>query len=432
MDDLAAELGMSKKTLYAHFPSKEALLEAVMKDKFARVGATLEAIQRQQPEDFAARLHAMLEGMQRELGELKPPFVRDMRLKAPHIFQRLEQRRARLIETHFRSLFRTGQRSGDVRRDIRQAHDRNHPLGHPGDHEPAEAGGTGALAKRGLCWCDWDRAARCTPAAEGKAMKARPMPMRPALRSIVCLTSAVLLLAGCDQAPKDRYQGYVEGEFVYVSSPLAGILQNLAVQRGQQVAAGQLLFALDPTMEKAALDQANAALALSEATFKRQEELYRTGPSAAQDLDNARAVRDQDQQRLAQAKWNLEQMKQFAPQAGLVYDTLYRQGEWIAAGKPIVSLLPPANIKVRAFVPETRVGSIQPGDTARVMVDGVSEPFIGRVSYISPRAEYTPPVIYSQESREKFVFMVESVFDPATAAKLHPGQPVDVRFEGKK
>jgi HlyD family secretion protein len=241
----------------------------------------------------------------------------------------------------------------------------------------------------------------------------------------------VWLLAGCDQAPKDRYQGYVEGEFVYVSSPLAGILENLAVQRGQQVAAGQLLFALDPTMEKAALDQANAALALSEATFKRQEELYRTGPSAAQDLDNARAVRDQDQQRLAQAKWNLEQMKQFAPQVGLVYDTLYRQGEWVAAGKPIVSLLPPANIKVRAFVPETRVGSIQPGDPTRVMVDGVSELFLGRVSYISPRAEYTPPVIYSQESREKFVFMVESVFDPVAAAKLHPGQPVDVQFEAK-
>ena len=263
-------------------------------------------------------------------------------------------------------------------------------------------------------------------------MKAFRKSGRERLRSFVCLTSVFWLVAGCDQAPKDRYQGYVEGEYVYVSSPLAGILDHLAVQRGQQVAAGQLLFALDPTMEKAALDQANAALALSEATFKRQEELYRTGPSAAQDLDNARAVRDQDQQRLTQAKWNLDQMKQFAPKAGLVYDTLYRQGEWVAAGKPIVSLLPPANIKVRAFVPETRVGSIQPGDTTRVMLDGVSEPFIGRVSYISPRAGYTPPVIYSQESREKFVFMVESVFDPATAAQLHPGQPVDVQFEGKK
>ena len=179
-------------------------------------------------------------------------------------------------------------------------------------------------------------------------------------------------------------------------------------------------------------DQANAALALSEANFNRQQQLFREGPSAAQDLDNARSVRDQNRQQLAQAEWNLSQMKQAAPQAALVYDTLYRQGEFVPAGKPIVALLPPPNIKVRAFVPETRVGSIHPGDTARVTVDGVSEPFIGRVSYISPRAEYTPPVIYSQESREKFVFMVESVFDPAIAAKLHPGQPVDVQFEPKK
>ncbi len=86
---------------------------------------------------------------------------------------------------------------------------------------------------------------------------------------------------------------------------------------------------------------------------------------------------------------------------------------------------------MRAFVPEKRVGLIHPGDTARVTVDGVSEPFVGKVSYISPQAEYTPPVIYSRESREKLVFLVEAVFDPATAAKLHPGQPVDVEFVAK-
>ena len=66
-----------------------------------------------------------------------------------------------------------------------------------------------------------------------------------------------------------------------------------------------------------------------------------------------------------------------------------------------------------------------------VAVDGVRDPFIGKVSYISPHAEYTPPVIYSKESRNKLVFMVEAVFDPATAAKLHPGQPVDVQFQSE-
>ena len=241
----------------------------------------------------------------------------------------------------------------------------------------------------------------------------------------------ILLVASCREVPNNRFQGYVEGEFVYVASPLAGTLESLQVQHGQQVKAGDPLFALDETMEKAARDQAKAQLVLSEAEYARQERLLRTGPAAQQDFDRARSTRDQDRQRLTQAEWNLEQKEQTAPQTGLIYDTLFRQGEWVAAGKPVVVLLPPHNIKVRAFVPETGVGSIHYGDTAQVTVDGVQNPFLGRVSYISPRAEYTPPVIYSRESRAKLVFMVESVFDPQVAAILHPGQPVDVEFKSR-
>jgi HlyD family secretion protein len=131
---------------------------------------------------------------------------------------------------------------------------------------------------------------------------------------------------------------------------------------------------------------------------------------------------------LARAEWELGQKRQQAPKSGLVFDTLYREGEWVPAGRPVVVLLPPENIKVRAFVQEKRLGTIHPGDDAQVAVDGVARPFSGKVSYISPRAEYTPPVIYSQESREKLVFMVELVFDPSAAAELNPGQPVDVLF----
>ncbi len=242
---------------------------------------------------------------------------------------------------------------------------------------------------------------------------------------------ALLAIAGCSKQPRDHFQGYVEGEFVYVASPLAGTLEMLQVQRGQQVKAGDPLFVLDETAEKAARDQNQAALVLSETEYKRQDQLFRTGVAANQDLDRARSTRDQDQQRLTQAEWNFSQKQQSAPQSGLVYDTLYRQGEWVAAGKPVVALLPPQNIKVRAFLPETRVGSIHYGELVRVAVDGVREPFIGKVSYISPHAEYTPPVIYSKESRDKLVFMIEAVFDPPAAAKLHPGQPVDLQFESK-
>jgi HlyD family secretion protein len=131
---------------------------------------------------------------------------------------------------------------------------------------------------------------------------------------------------------------------------------------------------------------------------------------------------------LAKAEWDLSQKRQTASQAGLVFDTLYREGEWVAAGRPVVALLPPQNIKVRAFVPETHIGKIHPGDSVQAFVDGVREPFTGKVSFISPKAEYTPPVIFSRESRSKLVFMVEIVFDPKTAANLHPGQPVDIQF----
>ena len=214
---------------------------------------------------------------------------------------------------------------------------------------------------------------------------------------------------------------------------------------------------------KAQLKHAQAALRLSTREVVRQEGLSQV-PGAAVELevDRARAARDQDRQRVAQlqadldtallgsrtdqviaaeaevhareaalarADWEFAQKRQQAPKSGLVFDTLYREGEWVPAGRPVVVLLPPENIKVRAFVSETRVGTIRPGDNVQVAVDGVPKPFTGKVSYISPRAEYTPPVIYSQESRDKLVFMVEVVFDPQSAVNLNPGQPVDVRFE---
>jgi len=241
----------------------------------------------------------------------------------------------------------------------------------------------------------------------------------------------LVLLGSCSDPLRNRFQGYVEGEFVYVASPLSGTLESLHVRRGDQVKAGDPLFALDETPEKAAREQIEAALVLSEAEYARQDKLVRTGAAAIQDLDRARSTRDQDKRRLTQTDWSFLQKKQSAPQAGLVYDTLYRQGEWVAAGKPVVALLPPQNIKVRAFVPETRVGSIRYGDEVRIAVDGVRDPFIGKVSYISPHAEYTPPVIYSKESRDKLVFMIEAVFDPKVSVNLHPGQPVDLQFESK-
>ena len=118
MDELAEELGISKKTLYAHFPGKIELLEAVLADKFAGVEAKLNEISRAHPHDFSMALHELLANMQRELDEIKPPFVRDMRQKAPHVFKVIERRRAALIERFFGKLFIEGQRAGMVRKDV--------------------------------------------------------------------------------------------------------------------------------------------------------------------------------------------------------------------------------------------------------------------------------------------------------------------------
>lgn len=247
---------------------------------------------------------------------------------------------------------------------------------------------------------------------------------------VTCALGALLLSAGCGSSSGNRIQGYVEGEFVYVAAPYAGALEKLSVQKGSNVKAGTPLYTLERESEKDARDQAKAALTLSEKEFARQEKLLRIpGSTSQQEFDRARSTLDQDRKRVARAEWDLSQKQQYAPKSGLVFDTLYREGEWVAAGRPVVVLLPPDNIKVRAFVPETLIGKVRLGDSANVFIDGVKSGHIaGKVSFISQKAEFTPPVIYSRESREKLVFMIEVVFNPDTAATLHPGQPVELQF----
>ena len=118
MDDLAEELGISKKTLYLHFPGKIDLLEAVLADKFAAVESTLRKVTRAHRHDFPGTLHELLAGTQRELDEIKPPFVRDVRQKAPQMFKVVEGRRAALIQRYFGKLFVEGQGAGMVRKDV--------------------------------------------------------------------------------------------------------------------------------------------------------------------------------------------------------------------------------------------------------------------------------------------------------------------------
>ncbi|MCP3708498.1 HlyD family efflux transporter periplasmic adaptor subunit [Paraburkholderia sp. CNPSo 3274] len=306
---------------------------------------------------------------------------------------------------------------------------------------------------------------------------------------------ALLVLAACSRHGSAGWQGYAEGEYVYLASSQSGTLTHLEVQRGQTVAANALAFALDSVEEAAARDEAQhrltaaqqqladlqtgkrppevrvneAQLAQAEANARkaaiqltRDEAQLRAGGIAQAQLDDSRAqaastaaqVRElQNQVRvanlpgrtaqiaaqaadveaarasLAQAQWRLDQKRVSVPSGGLVYDTLFRVGEWVQAGNPVVQMLPPQNVKVRFFVPETIVGSLAPGRKVNVRCDGCAAQVPATITWISNAAEYTPPVIYSNENRAKLVFMIEAHPSAQDAVKLHPGQPVEVTLQ---
>jgi len=213
---------------------------------------------------------------------------------------------------------------------------------------------------------------------------------------------------------------------------------------------------------RAQLVQAEAVAANSEKDWKRQLDLVTKGFVSQSRADEAKATRDRDvgkvvelqndlatmrsgsrpdeiraaeaeaaaaRQSLAQAAWKLRQKTVASTVDGVVTDTLFVRGEWVPAGAPVVAVLPAANVKVRFFVPETRLGAIKVGQKVSLACDGCPAALGASISFIAPAAEFTPPVIYSKDNRSKLVFLVEARPAPAEAAKLHPGQPVDVTLQ---
>jgi HlyD family secretion protein len=208
------------------------------------------------------------------------------------------------------------------------------------------------------------------------------------------------------------------------------------------------------------LAQAKSARDLSASQLARQERLFKSGFIARSLYDEARTAFERDRARvaevesqletgllplgragerkaaerdvaaakaaLAQAAWRVEQKSVAAPAAGLVQDTFFVEGEWVPAGRPVASVLPPGNVKARFYVPEPVLNSFQIGKTVQLACDGCGPPIAAKISFVSSQAEYTPPVLYSKESRAKLMFLIEARPSPADGAKLRPGQPVDV------
>jgi len=140
-----------------------------------------------------------------------------------------------------------------------------------------------------------------------------------------------------------------------------------------------------------------------------------------------RAMVEQAKAGLAQAQWRVDQRHAAAPVAALVSDTYARPGETINAGNPVVELLPPQNVLVRFFVPETELASLHIGDHLAISCDSCAADLEASITFIAPQPEYTPPVIYSESNREKLVYLVEAHPRLDQAMQLKPGQPVDVR-----
>jgi HlyD family secretion protein len=310
-----------------------------------------------------------------------------------------------------------------------------------------------------------------------------------------CLPLLVAALPGCSaDAPPPAYQGYVEGEYVRVASPLSGTLKDLAVDQGATVPAGAPLFVLEQENEAAARRgaeerlaqakaqladlekgrrpeeiaaieaqrrQALAALKLAEADLERVGKLVASGFQSEATLDQARSARDRAraavaevdaqlrvarlagradqikaarasvaaaQATLDQAVWQTERKTVAAPVAGVVQDRLYLPGEFVPAGTPVLSILPPGNIKLRFFVPETDLPRFKPGSQVKAGCDGCGADIAATVSFVSTQPEYTPPVIYNRDNRTKLVWLVEARPALQDAARLSPGQPVDVRL----
>lgn len=273
---------------------------------------------------------------------------------------------------------------------------------------------------------------------------------RAALGSLAC--AVLLLLGGCGNRGQQPWLGYAEGEDAFISAPQPGWVASVAVRRGDVVKKGDVLFTLDDTQQLAARDEAKATLAQANAQLTKAKaqlayatkELVRqtalvhasAGTKAALDLaqnnydaTQAQITQIEAQERQAQAtldnaEYQLSQRKITARIGGRIEDIYFRQGEYVPASTPVISLLPPQNVFVRFFVPEKEFSQVKMGQKVHISCDGCADNITATITFIAQEQEFTPPVIFSIANRQKLVFKLEA--RAPGGLKLNPGQPVDV------
>lgn len=219
-------------------------------------------------------------------------------------------------------------------------------------------------------------------------------------------------------------------EIAVTAAQLANAQAQAALARSDLARQQQLIT--QGFISKARIDDAHTAVKLTQARVDEFNAALRVArlPARIDERSALAASASAAEQVVRQTQWRSGQKSLAAPQAGLVAEVFFRPGEYVAAGQPVLSLLPPENIKLRFFVPEGELGGIATGQAVRISCDACAAPIAAHITRIASQAEYTPPVIYSNAQRAKLVFMVEARLDQATAVQLHPGQPVEVKTVG--
>lgn len=243
-------------------------------------------------------------------------------------------------------------------------------------------------------------------------------------RPFALVLAFAAFLGGCENADRPHFQGWVEADLVFVGPDEPGRIEVLAVREGDTVEKGALLIEVDDDLQRADVAMAEATLANARQAFERAQSLLKTAAGTQKALDDAEAALRTAEARLAAAKTRLARRRIASPVGGTVQQVYFRVGEQVPAGRPVLALLPPGNVKIRFFVPEATLPRIAIGDPVAVRCDGCPGETLARIAFIARSAEFTPPVIYSRDERSKLVFLVEA--RPQQPDRLRVGQPVDV------
>jgi HlyD family secretion protein len=243
-------------------------------------------------------------------------------------------------------------------------------------------------------------------------------------RTIMVVAALTLALAGCKERRDPGFQGWVEADMIFVSPDESGRVTKLNVREGDEVKPGEPLYSVDDDLQRADLNQNNATLANAQQTYDRAASLNKTGSGTQANLDSAVSALRVAEARVVTSQTRLARRSGFAPVAGTIQQIYFREGEMVPERRPVLSIMPPGNMKLRFFVPEAELPKLAIGDEVRVTCDNCDANLTAKIYFIATSAEYTPPVIYSLDERNKLVYLIQA--RPSRPDALRVGQPISV------